>query len=720
MPASPPLPRPFPLRQAIVLLVVGTALYLVLGALLLAATSSARLFRDALMEASSRLDDVRLAVEQMHFQSLLAAATGEQVFAVRHDEGLAEVTRSLSGLAALRQQARVPLDVARLSGIVREVAAVQGRALQSTARGDLPAAWAMLRSLGYEDALADLHRCLDECDAAMTARADATLARQDRFNGFALWCLGIFTPLFVVGGILFLRRAGRDAAANQAAQEALADSERRFRETFELAAVGIAHVALDGRFLRVNDRFAAIVGYSHAELTAADFATITHPDDLEADLDGQRRLLAGEIGTYAMEKRYLRKDGGIVWAHLTVSLARDAQGRPLHCISVIGDISDRKAAEARARESARTIGALLDATTDRVILADAAGTILAINKAGADSFGLSREAMIGRRFHELFGAPLAASRLVHLRRALATGRIQRFTDERDDVVLDHVVAPLPGSDGVAGRVALFARDATALVRAREEAEAASQAKSRFLANLGHEIRTPLNGILGMAQVMAGLDPDEEQSQCLDDIANASAALLGLIDDLLELSQIETGRVALEPGLFALADILEAASVTLSPRAAEKGLTLETALAADLPPLVLGDGGKLRRILLILVDNAIKFTGKGGVTVELRCREACPTEESQVPAVSVVCLVSDTGIGIAPEDLTRIFDSFTQADGSATRRFGGTGLGLAIARRLARLMTGDLVVESRPGQGSVFTLTAPFELPAPAPGVGPRP
>ena len=580
------------------------------------------------------------------------------------------------------------------------------------ARGALPAAWAMLRSLGYEDVLAALRRCLDECDAALDARADATLAGQDRYTHIALWCLGIFTPLFAIGGSLFLRRAGRDAAANQAAQEALADSEQRFRDTFELAAVGIAHVGLDGRFLRVNNRFAAITGYSQAELATAGFAAITHPEDLETDLDFVRRLLSGEIDTYSMEKRYLRKDGGTVWAQLTVSLVRDAQDQPQHYISVIGDISDRKAAEAAARENARTIAALLDATTDRVILADAEGTVLAANKAGADSFGLSPEALAGRRFHTLFDEALAASRLVHLRRALETGRIQRFTDERDGVILDHVVAPLPGSDGAAGRIALFARDATALVRAREEAEAASQAKSRFLANLGHEIRTPLNGILGMAQVMAGLDPDEQQRQCLDDISSASAALLELIDDLLELSQIETGRVALEPGLFALADILEAASATLTPRAAEKGLTLKTALAADLPPLVLGDGGKLRRILLILVDNAVKFTEKGGVRVELRCREACPGEESQVPAVQVACLVSDTGIGIAPEAQASIFDSFTQADGSATRRFGGTGLGLAIARRLARLMAGDLVVESRPGQGSVFTLTVPFALPAP--------
>jgi PAS domain S-box-containing protein len=715
---APLAPRPFPLRQATLLVAVGTVLYVVLGMLLLAAKGDAWRFRDELMAAGGRIDDIRLAAEQMHAQALLAAATGEQIFVVRHAAIAREIPGWIEALARLERQSRVPVQAAALAQSLQAVAATQREALDAALRNDLPHAWALLRSLGYEDAQAALRHCLADCAAAVGLRADEALARQRRYTWIALWCLMLFTPLFACAGALFVRRARRDAAANIAAQEALTASERLFHDTFELAGVGIAHVGLDGRFLNVNERFAAIMGYSVAELAQTGFAAITHPDDIATDLERVRQLHAGEITAYSMEKRYLRKDGDTVWAALTVSLVRDAGGRQLHFISVIEDISARKAAETAARESGATLAALLDATTDHVILADAAGTILAVNKASAESLGRAASDVIGRNFTELFGDALAAQRLMRLRRALATGRILRFTDERGGVVLDNIVAPLPGRDGAPGAVALFARDATALVRAREEAEAANQAKSRFLANLSHEIRTPLNGIIGMAQVMAGLDPDDAQRQCLDDIASASTALLGLIDNLIELSLLETGQMACEPELFSLADILEAVAVTLAPRAAEKHLSFTTALAPAVPPLVRGDGDKLRRILHILGDNAVKFTTQGSVAMELRCHDACPGEESPAPTVTLACVVADTGVGIALEAQTRIFDSFTQADGSVTRRFGGIGLGLAIARRLARLLCGDITVASRPGQGSVFTLAVPLELPCPAMGDDP--
>ncbi|WP_156955615.1 sensor histidine kinase [Solidesulfovibrio alcoholivorans] len=713
-----PAPRPFPLRQAALLIAVATLLYVILGMLLLAAKGNAKRFRDDLMEAGARIDDIRLVSEKMHAQALLAAATGEQIFAARHAESVQALPRWIEELARLERHSRVPVQATALDRRLQAVAATQRKALDAAVQGDLPDAWAQLRSLGYENAQAALRHCLDDCDAAVSRRADEALARQGRYTRIALWCLALFTPLFACAGALFVRRARRDAAASVAAQAALADSERRFRDTFELAAVGIAHVSLDGRFLRVNERFCAITGYSADELTQTGFAAITHPEDIESDMELVHRLLAGEIDTFSREKRYLRKDGNTVWVTITVSLARDADGRKLHFIPVIEDISARKAAEAAAHESAATLAALLDATTDRVILADATGTVLAVNKASAESLGRAASDMVGRNFTELFGDALAASRLMRLRRAITAGRILRFTDERDGVVLDNIVAPLPGREGAPGRGALFARDATALVRAREEAEAANQAKSRFLANLSHELRTPLNGIFGMAQVMAGLNPDDAQRQCLDDIASASATLLALIDNLIELSLLETGQTTCEPDLFALADILEAVAATLAPQAAEKHLSFATTLAPDVPPLVRGDGGKLRRILHILGDNAVKFTQQGGVTMVLRCCDACPAEESTVPTVTLACVVADTGIGIPPEEQTRIFDSFTQADGSATRRFGGSGLGLAIARRLARLLCGDITVESRPGQGSVFTLTVLLERPSPAAGDGP--
>ncbi|MEA4857960.1 MAG: PAS domain S-box protein [Solidesulfovibrio sp.] len=711
MPQASPPPRPFPTRQAYLLIAAGACLYLILGTLLLAANRNARRFHDHLMQADAAIDDLRLAVEKMHHLALLAAATGEQEFVARHTDTRASAQEQLRVLAQRAQEANLGTQPQTLAQLSEAVAGLQQEALERARRYEPGQAWAILRGLGYEEALGALRSALETCDAAISARADTALAAEERHATAALWCLAVFTPLFIVSGLRFVGRARRNTAAAIAAREALAASERRFRETFELAAVGIAHVSLDGKFLHVNERFAAITGYSPQELTATGFASITHPEDIDEDLTLIGRLLAGEIATYSMEKRYLRKDGDTIWAQLTVSLARDRDGAPLYCISVIEDIHARKAAEATARQNARTLTALLDATNDRVILADPDGRVLAINVAAAQSLGLTPKSAMGRLFSDLFEAPLAASRLGYLRKALDTGRIQRFTDARNGIILDHILAPLPGDgDGKPDKAALFARDATALVRAREEAEAASRAKSLFLANLGHEIRTPLNGILGMAQVLAGLSPTEEQRQCLDDIASASAALLTLMTDLLDLSLIETGQVELEEEVFTLGGILEAVTAEIGPLAAAKGLQCTVAASADIPPLVRGDGDKLRRALLALAVNAVKFTREGSVTITAQCHETCPGEDGGAAGMVVAIAVTDTGIGIAEGNLERIFEAFTQGDGSATRRFGGTGLGLAIARRLARLMNGEITVESTPGRGSRFTLRLPLTLP----------
>ncbi|WP_428563509.1 MAG: PAS domain S-box protein [Solidesulfovibrio sp. DCME] len=714
MPQASPFPRPFPTRQAYLLLGAGVCLYLVLGSLLLAANSNARRFHDHLMRAEAAIDGLRLAVEQMHHMALLAAATGEQEFVARHGDARASAQEQLRALERQARETSIGAEPQRLARRTASVEALQQKALAHATRYEQGQAWAILRGLGYEEALGLLRHCLDDCDAASAASADNVLTAQERHNTAALWCVAVFTPLFGLAGHRFVRRARRDTDTAMAAQAALAASERRFRDTFELAAVGIAHVSLEGAFLRVNSRFAAITGFSPQELTATGFAAITHPQDINADMASVGRLLAGEIATYSMEKRYLRKDGATVWVQLTVSLARDQDDAPLHFISVIEDISARKRAEASARQNAQTLAALLDATLDRVFLTDADGHVLAANQAAATGLGLTPNETVGRRFHDLFTEELAASRLTHLRRALETGRIQRFTDERDGIVFDNIIAPLPESDTLPGRrAAMFARDATALVRAREEAEAASRAKSLFLANLGHEIRTPLNGILGMAQVLAGLSPSEEQRQCLDDIASASTALLTLMTDLLDLALLETGQVTLEEACFSLGGILEAVTAEVGHRAAAKGLEYTVDTAPDLPPLVYADGDKLRRIVLALAANAVKFTREGRVTVTARCREACPDEESGATGMVVAIAVADTGIGIAGDSLERIFEAFAQGDGSATRRFGGAGLGLAIARRLARLMGGDITVESSPGQGSRFSLALPLRLSAPS-------
>ncbi|MFP5259882.1 MAG: PAS domain S-box protein [Acidobacteriota bacterium] len=703
----------FPDRFALALLGLALALYLGLGWLVLASNRNAIAFRDVVLVAEEALGRIRETVEGMRALTVLRLGTGEARYAMALQERSRQLVDALTILRRLAPEADGLYDLPEIQAHLDRIAGLEAQALTLADGPDAGRAWAMVSGPEYEAAAAELRACLDHCHGAINAGLERLLAGQTRHAQAGLIAIAVATPVLAILFLLLLRRAVRATRENAAAQAALAESERRFRATFEQAAVGIAHVGLDGSFLRVNARFAAITGYSVHELSNLTFAAITYPDDLDEDLRQVTRLRAGDCSTYTMDKRYARKDGQPVWASLTVSLLRDDAGAPLYYIAVIADISERKAAEAAARENAAAVTTLLDAASDRVIVADATGRILAVNAAAAAGLGLTPQTLVCLDFETVFPEELARSRLIRLRRALSTGRPVRFTDERDGIIFDHIIAPLPQAAGQPGRAALFARDATQFVRAREAAEAASRAKSNFLANVSHELRTPLNGILGMAQVLGASPLDAEQRQCLDDIDSAAGALLTLVNDLLELSSLEAEDVELSRQPIVLSSLLEGATASLTPLAAAKGLTLDTRLGPDAPRLVMGDGDRLREVLATLVGNAVKFTETGGVTIEVdsvrTCAQAARTEQAGT-MVEVTFAVRDTGIGIARQDQARIFDSFTQADGSFTRRFGGVGLGLAICRRLVARMGGELTVASEPGQGSVFAFTLRLELP----------
>jgi signal transduction histidine kinase/ActR/RegA family two-component response regulator len=250
-----------------------------------------------------------------------------------------------------------------------------------------------------------------------------------------------------------------------------------------------------------------------------------------------------------------------------------------------------------------------------------------------------------------------------------------------------------------------------LTLARDRAEAASRAKSEFLANMSHEIRTPMNGVLGMAELVLDGELSPAQRDGVETIQSSAQSLLGIIDEILDFSRIEAGRLPIDPIPCDLSSLAADVVRSLAGRADQKGIVLRCTVDASTPPCAVVDPGRLRQVLLNLVGNAIKFTSTGDVSLDVRGQGALPDGRTLV-----VFVVRDSGIGIEATRLRAIFDPFTQADGSMTRRYGGTGLGLTICARLVQLMGGEIDVQSTPGVGSTFTVRLPL-MPAFAAAVG---
>ncbi|MFO1325834.1 MAG: PAS domain-containing protein [Rubrivivax sp.] len=578
----------------------------------------------------------------------------------------------------------------------------------------------------------------------------AAARRQD-----SAWVLasGVLALFVVVAGMVIVRERRRAAAsrASRAQQEALVRSLSLMRAVADGSGDAIFAKDLQGRYLLCNPEAARAIGRPADEVLGNDDRPFFPPEQAAAIMANDARVVAeGRIHTYDEE---LTTAAGTHHFQATKGPLRDADGRVFGMFGIARDITAqvqahhelerhrhrlqelvdertvqlRQVNESLARGE-RFMRAIADHMPGMVVYWDRELRCRFANHAYRDWFGLDEAGISGKSVDDLLPAERLREVRPMIERALSgeTVRegpmaVQSPRGRRIDVLVDHI--PDVEAGAVRG-VLVVLNDVTEirqaerrlqatndeLARARDHAEAASRAKSAFLANMSHEIRTPLNAVLGLTHLLRRDVREPVQADRLNKVADAATHLLQVIDDVLDLSKIEAGRVVIEEMDFSLQAVLERSRALVADRAAAKGLAL-TVAADGVPDALRGDPTRLSQVLVNLLSNAVKFTERGGVAVTVEQRA------SDADGLLLLFAVRDTGIGIEPAQRQALFNAFSQVDASTTRRFGGTGLGLAITQRLATLMGGETGVESEPGVGSRFWFSVRVRpgRPLPAPG-----
>lgn len=489
----------------------------------------------------------------------------------------------------------------------------------------------------------------------------------------------------------------------------LRKSRERFRKLLDSTPDPMIVTNADGVIEMANLESLRMFGYSAEEMVGQKVEMLLPEAIREQHIHHRSSYIQAPTSRSmgeGIELLAMNKAGEAIPVEISLSPIEGDDG--LLVASSLRDITERREAERALTESRNLLQAVLDNSPAVIFMQDLEGRYLLVNKLWKEVFQREEMETIGLKDHDFMPQHIADRVRENDHKVLENNTTLQFEetfplkDGKDHTFLSYKF-PIHNASGEVFAVGGVSTDMTELVEAREAADSANRAKSDFLANMSHEIRTPMNAIIGMSYLALQTELTPRQEDYLNKINAAANALLGIINDILDFSKIEAGKLELETIPFNLDETISNLTSLMNVKVQEKGLELLIAMEPDVPRELSGDPLRLGQILINLVNNAVKFTDDGEIIITIA------TQTRAIDSVTLVFSVSDTGIGMTPEQVSNLFQSFSQADASTTRKYGGTGLGLSICKQLSQMMGGDIWVESVAGEGSTFRFTVQMDI-----------